>query len=269
MPDAIAMFAGSMPEFYQRYMVPMLFAPHARVLASTLASIQSGAILELAAGTGAATRELRTLLANAVRIVATDLNDSMLDQARLQPGADSIEWRQAPADALPFPSETFNAAVCQFGVMFFPDKPASFREALRVLRPGGMYVFNVWGSLDHNPLAHVADQVSRSMFPSYQPAGHAIPFAYHDRDTIRRDLTSAGFNQPRFEIVPEFGRASSAQLAAAAYIHGGILRHEIDRQGPGALEHATAAVSQTLSARFGNGEVSIPNQAIMVTAVRP
>ena len=217
MADTTGMFAGSMPEFYQRCMVPMNFAPHARVLASKLADMRAGEILEIAAGTGVVARELRALLPEAVRVIATDLNESMLEQARLQPEADRIEWRQAAADALPFADKTFDAAICQFGVMFFPDKPASFREALRVLSPGSQYVFNVWDSLEHNVLGYTANQVMRRLFPSSRSSSHAVPFSYCDREIIRRELVSSGFTEPRFEVVSEFSRSPSARIAATAY----------------------------------------------------
>lgn len=265
MADTTGMFAGSMPEFYQRCMVPMNFAPHARILASKLAHMRAGEILEIAAGTGVVARELKALLPEAVRVIATDL----LEQARLQPEADRIEWRQAGADALPFADKRFSAAICQFGVMFFPDRPASFREALRVLSPGSQYVFNVWDSLEHNVLGYTANQVIGRLFPSFRSSSHAVPFSYCDREIIRRDLASAGFTEPCFEVVSEFSRSPSARMAATAYLHGGVLRHEIEARGLGALERATNALCEALSNRFGTGEVQIPNKAIIVTTSRP
>src|SRR5437016_694402 len=145
MGGAESKFAGSIPEFYDRHLGPFLFEPWAAELARRLdpAGGDAPRVLELAAGTGILTRELRMRLPSAARIVATDLNDGMLDIARSRlADLSGIEYRQADATSLPFEAGSFDAVVCQFGVMFFPDKPAAMAEAFRALRPGGQLLFN-------------------------------------------------------------------------------------------------------------------------------
>jgi ubiquinone/menaquinone biosynthesis C-methylase UbiE len=153
MPPTDAVFAGSIPAFYDRYMGPLLFEPYAADLAGRLRDLRSGRVLETAAGTGIVTRMLVRVLPGAVAIVATDLNQPMLDFAAAQPGAERVEWRQADAVSLPFEKDSFDAVVCQFGVMFFPDKQAAYREARRVLKPAGRFIFSVWDRLSENEMS--------------------------------------------------------------------------------------------------------------------
>src|SRR5262249_8372511 len=141
--DTDKVFAGSIPEFYDTYMVPVFFEPYAADLAARLAGRPLARVLETAAGTGVVTRALATTLPESVSIVATDLNQPMLDYASARGTTRAVEWRQADAMDLPFPNGTFDAVVCQFGVMFLPDKARAYAEARRVLRPGGVFLFNV------------------------------------------------------------------------------------------------------------------------------
>src|SRR4051794_21521195 len=146
MSDMNRSFAGQMPEFYDRFLVPVMFEPFAQDLARRLQGMRSGHVLELAAGTGIVTRALARMLPAAVAITATDLNPAMLDQARSHTGLERVQWQQADALSLPFADQQFDYILCQFGVMFFPNKVAAFREALRVLRPGARFLFSVWGN---------------------------------------------------------------------------------------------------------------------------
>ena len=153
MQSGDTVFAGSIPEIYDRYLGPALFDPYAADLARRVADITSGALLETAAGTGRVTRVLARALPDAVSIVATDLNQAMLDFAVAQPGGDRVSWRQADALALPFEDAGLDAVLCQFGAMFFPDKVAAYREALRVLKPAGRFLFNIWDMIEANTFA--------------------------------------------------------------------------------------------------------------------
>src|SRR3990170_4055027 len=149
-PDTDKVFAGSIPKLYETYLVPLIFDPYATDLVNRLASRTLSRVLEIAAGTGVVTRALASVLPERVSIVATDLNQAMLDQASVVGTRRPVEWRQADAMQLPFADGTFDAVVCQFGVMFFPEKPQAFSEARRVLRPGGVFVFTVWGRIAAN-----------------------------------------------------------------------------------------------------------------------
>src|SRR4029077_6587426 len=138
------------------------FQPHASAFKRSLPPLTRGAVLELACGTGILTRTLRNAYPTSVKIVATDLNQAMIDCAREGfAGDDSVTWSVADATSLPYPSGAFDAIVCQFGFMFFPDKPASFRECLRLLSPGGTLIFNVWDALERNEIVRIAFEVAQ------------------------------------------------------------------------------------------------------------
>lgn len=189
-------FAGSIPENYDRHMVPLIFEPYAADLARRAASLSPGAVLETAAGTGVVTRALASKLSPGASYVVTDLNQPMLDYAASRQGPDSrIRWRQADALALPFEDAAFDLVCCQFGAMFFPDRPAAYREAKRVLKPGGRFLFSVWDRIEENIFADDVTNALARIFPSDPPRFLArTPHGYHDKDLIRRDLADAGFS---------------------------------------------------------------------------
>ena len=149
-PDTDKAFAGSIPRIYDTHLVPLIFEPYAADLVARLALRPLARVLEIAAGTGVVTRQLASVLAPHVAVVATDLNQAMLDEAAARGTSRPVEWRQADAMQLPFPDGSFDAVVCQFGVMFFPDKPKALSEARRVLKPGGVFLFNVWDRIEEN-----------------------------------------------------------------------------------------------------------------------
>src|SRR5437763_2941191 len=162
-------FAGSIPQIYEQYLVPLIFEPYAADLARRLASRKVTGILEIAAGTGVVTRALAAALPANVAIIATDLNQAMLDQAAKVAISRPVEWRQADAMQLPFDDAAFDAVVCQFGAMFFPDKRKAYGEARRVLAPGGLFIFNVWDRIEENHFADAVTTAMASLFPTDPP----------------------------------------------------------------------------------------------------
>ena len=263
-------FTGSIPAFYETYMVPMIFAPYADDLASRVAQRSPARVLEVAAGTGVVTRALATTLPESATIVATDLSQTMLDHAATLGAARPIEWRQADAQQLPFADRTFDAVICQFGAMFFPDKARAFAEARRVLRPGGVFLFSVWDRIEDNEFEDTVTTALASVFPDDPPRFLArTPHGYHDKETITRNLASGGFETPP-EIVTlvKRSRANSPRIPAVAYCEGTILRTEIEARDPARLEEATDAVEHAIAQRFGAGLVDGKLQAHIITVER-
>jgi ubiquinone/menaquinone biosynthesis C-methylase UbiE len=169
-----ALFAGSIPELYDNLLVPLIFEPYAQDLARRVAALQPARVLETAAGTGVVTRALAQALPGSCEIVATDLNSPMLDRAAAVGTARPVQWRQADAMQLPFDDASFDVVVCQFGVMFFPDRASAYAQARRVLRLGGVFVFNAWDRIEENEFA---DVVTRSLAVPGRPAALSRPHA--------------------------------------------------------------------------------------------
>jgi SAM-dependent methyltransferase len=266
MSDMNRSFAGQMPEFYDRFLVPVMFAPFAQDLAQRLHGMLSGHLLELAAGTGIVTRALARTLSAAVAITATDLNPAMLTQAKSHAGLERIQWQEADALSLPFADQQFDYIVCQFGVMFFPDKVAAFREALRVLRPDGRFLFSVWGSREGSVWDVVVTVVGQ--FLSRDPASLISP-PYNDVATVQADLAAPGFASITTEDVIQSTRSRSPREAAISQCHGGLVRAAIDAQMPDRLDEITEAAAAAIAARFGSGSIESPLHAILFTAARP
>ena len=267
MPTNDSIFAGSIPELYDRHLGPVIFEPYATDLVRRLPKLGDGAILEIAAGTGIVTQKLAAELPMAVRIVATDLNQPMLDHAASKSGMARVTFRQADALALPFAAAEFDVVVCQFGVMFFPDRVAAYREALRVLKPGGQFILNVWDALSLNPLAEVASNAVAAQFPQNPPQFLArVPHAYHDDAVIRSDLAAAGFTNIAIDTVALTCRAASHGEPAIGFCQGSPMRNEIEARDPNGLPAATDAAADALAARFGTGAIEAPMQAKVVTA---
>lgn len=263
-------FGDSVARLYESHLVPMLFEPYAEDLARRVASVAPAELLELAAGTGAVTRRLAATLPEGVPIVATDLNPPMLDQGIALGTSRPVEWRQADAMELPFEDGSFDAVVCQFGVMFFPDKPKAFAEAKRVLRPGGTLLFSVWDRIEENPLPGTVLEALAELFPVDSPRFMArTPHGYHDLEVLRRDLAGGGFGAPpRIDKVTLTSRAESPRIAAVAFCQGTPVRNEIETLDPTKLEEATGHVERVLARRYGSGAIETPMQAFVVVVER-
>jgi SAM-dependent methyltransferase len=266
-PDADTAFSGSIPELYETYLVPLIFEPYAADLANRLASRSLTRVLEIAAGTGVVTRTLASVLPERVSIVATDLNQSMLDHASALGTKRPVEWRQADGTQLPFPDGSFDAVVCQFGVMFFPEKVKAFSEARRVLRSGGVFMFNVWDRIKENEFAETVTTALESVFPGDPPRFLArTPHSYYDRPTIERDLAHAGFiASSQITTIAARSRAECSRVPAIAYCQGTPLRNEIEARGPSRLGEATDIAAEAIAQRFGRAAVDGKIQAHVVS----
>lgn len=245
MTSTDAVFAGSIPALYDRYLGPLLFEPYAKDIAARAAALGPRRILETAAGTGIVTRALARAIPGA-EIVATDLNQAMLDVAAGRVRSPNVEFRQADAQALPFPDAGFDLVVSQFGVMFFPDRVAAYREVVRVLRPGGRFLFSAWDRIEMNPVTAAVGAAVAARFPEHAETFYRrIPFGYHDKALIEADLRAAGFIDLVAQTVALASRVV-ARDAAIGLTQGTPLRAEIEAHGVD-LDAATEAAAAALA----------------------
>ncbi|HQT79764.1 MAG TPA: class I SAM-dependent methyltransferase [Rhodopila sp.] len=262
-------FRGSIPALYDRYLGPMIFAPYAHDLAARLADLQHGRVLETAAGTGVVTRTLAAALPQDVEIVATDLNQPMLDHAASQLPSGRVSWRQADAHMLPFPDSMFDVVVCQFGAMFFSDKPRAFAEAARVLKPGGRFLLSVWDRIEENEFADVVVKAVAALYPHDPPMFLArTPHGHSDTGPLEAQLRNAGFGTTSVENLTRESTALDALSVAIGYCQGTPMRNEIEAQGAEALAAATQVATEAIAARYGSGPVTGRIRAYVITATR-
>ena len=263
-------FAGAIPQLYEQHLVPLIFAPFADDLAARVALRRPSDVLEVAAGTGVVTRQLARLLSPSTVIVATDLNQSMLEKAVAIGTTRPVQWQQADALHLPFPDGAFDVVVCQFGAMFFPDKAKAYAEARRVLRYGGMFIFNVWDRIEENEFADTITSTLAQVFPHDPPRFLArTPHGYHDPAVIKGDLVQGGFTAPpAWTTLAERSRAASPDIPAIAYCQGTPLRNEIEDRAPGRMGEIVGLAADALARRFCGGIIDGKIQAHIVAADR-
>lgn len=269
MPSQDSVFAGSIPEIYDRCLGPLLFEPYAEDLAQRALKLGPTRILETASGTGIVTAALVRALPDS-EIVATDLNQAMLDVASRRLADARVHLHTADAQSLPFSDGEFDVVVCQFGVMFFPDRVGAYREARRVLRPGGHFLFNAWGSFDSNPIPSVIEEAVACQFPADPPRFLSrTPYGYHDLARIGDELNAAGFVDVMIESVTLPSRTASAREAAVGFAHGSPLRFEIESRDPARLEEAAEKATKALEAKYGQRSIEARMSANVVLARAP
>jgi ubiquinone/menaquinone biosynthesis C-methylase UbiE len=268
MTNTDTLFAGSIPEFYNRWMVPLIFAEYAEDLAARVSALAPRDLLETAAGTGVVTRAVIGGLPSDARYQVSDLNQPMLDYAAAQQAPDPrISWQVADALALPYDAASFDVVICQFGAMFFPDRTKGYAEARRVLKPGGRFIFSVWDRIENNHFAETVEDTVVRMFPDDPPRFMSRkPHGYFDEDQILRDVKAAGFDKISLESPERRSRAASAEVAAIALCQGTPLRNEIEARGPEMLARATEAARLALEQAYGSGPIEGKIRAHLVTA---
>ncbi|HZV79179.1 MAG TPA: methyltransferase domain-containing protein [Candidatus Binatus sp.] len=265
MGDIYSAFTGSIPDNYDRFLVPLIFEPYAADIVARLRRKPQMRVLELACGTGIVTRKLAQALGPDDRLTASDLNQAMIDIAREKLHRDErISWQAIDATELPFDDGRFDAIVCQFGCMFFPDRARALREAHRVLSPGGQLVFNVWDRITLCPVFAAADHEIRASFPEDPPHFYDIPFGLADREPIEELVRSAGFDDVTLQTVRLSGASLPARDIAAGIVRGGPWITEIEQRG-GDGNAVVERVAAKLEALFGE-ESESPMSAIVYEA---
>ena len=262
-------FTGSVPPIYDRHLGPVIFAPYADDLAARLRPRANARVLEVACGTGIVTSRLLARLGSAGRLVATDLNQGMLDHSRTRLPADPrLELRIADAQQLPFADASFDHYVCEFGIMFFPDKVGALREAARVLAPGGEVLINTWGPMEQNSFARIGHATIAGFFAKDPPTFYQTPFGWNDQDAIRAACKAAGFASVQIDVVDKATTAVSAADFALGIVRGNPIAAAISERLGDVHERVIAAVASDLAREGGDTPWRGQLRALVVRAVK-
>jgi len=253
-------FTGTVPANYDRYLGPLVFIPYAKDIAERIpGNVES--ILEIACGTGLVAEQIAKKISHVAKITATDLNPDMLAVAKSLVKDPKIKWEVADMLQLPFADNSFDAVVCQFGLMFAPDKPKAFSEAHRVLKKGGVFIFNTWDKIQEVGAFDIGNQVIRDFFRDNPPAFYKIPFSMHDPNELESLLKGAGFSSRKVELVKLEGSVKSALDAAKGITEGSPILKEILERNADAVVAIENKMVEKLEEKYGRGRLTHQIQA--------
>jgi ubiquinone/menaquinone biosynthesis C-methylase UbiE len=256
---------GSAPERYEQFLAPIM-APFVTALLDA-ADLRPGAdVLDVACGTGFATRAAADRVGPTGRVAGADLNPGMLQVAARQ--APAIEWHEAGADRLPFADAAFDAVVCQQGLQFFPDMDGALSEAARVTRPGGRIAVTVWAPLERSPymaaqLHGIQEVIGQEASASFTGAFRCSP------ERVTAALAAAGFRDVEDREVVADVRLPQAAGFVPGHLTAIPWGVAVAEARPDGLRQAARTILELL-APFTNpdGSVTAPFASLLVTATR-
>jgi len=262
-------FTGRDAEYYDRYLGPIIFEPYGQYLASKIDSTNVKSVLELACGTGRVTRHIRKALPATVKLIASDISNDMLTIAQQELDHDGIEFRVEDIQSLSFPDNSFDLIICQFGMMFLPDKKKGFEEIYRVLKPGGMFMFFTWDDTLNMPLFKLMiNETIAPVFEDEDVTRFFVPFSMHDTGLLEQFLTDAGFSKAKAEKVELMSGAPSAEYVANAFLRKHMLGKEVAAKDPSLLEPLAQKMESRIAAQFGTSDLSFKLSAFLTTGVK-
>jgi SAM-dependent methyltransferase len=247
-------YKEAIPGKYERYLGPYLYEPYAIYTKSRIKGSPK-IVLEMAAGTGRVTRHIAEKIGNEARLIATDINPNMLNIARKQVDAPNIEFLVADSQDLPFPDNSFDCVICQFGFMFLPDKQKGFNEAWRVLKPGGQFIFVTWDKPENNITLNISQQTVIHYLKDPPPPFYARPYAMHNPVELKNHLTVAGFPNSTIEKVTLFGECPTAMDAAIGFVEGNSIILEILKDGMELLDTIKAEIVKKINSQVSMAPV--------------
>ena len=243
-------YKDAIPSKYERYLGPYLYEPYA-IYTKGLIKGSPQFVLELAAGTGRATKHIAEKIGIEGKLIATDINPGMLNLAMKQINSNNVEFLEADTQNLPFPDNSFDCVICQFGFMFLPDRQKGFNEALRVLKPGGQFISVTWDKAENNETLHISQQTVKSHLKNDPPSFYARPYSMHNPDELLNHLTTAGFSNTKIEKVTLIGGCPKAMDAAIGFVEGNSIIHEILKDGNELLQIIKDEIVKKIHSKIG------------------
>jgi ubiquinone/menaquinone biosynthesis C-methylase UbiE len=259
-------FPGDTAAYYDQFFGPLFFEPYALEVAKRIDPSRVSIVLEIAAGTGRVTRHIREHIPTSAKLIASDINEDMLDEAKKKLSHLDIEWQKIDAQQLPFSDNSIDMIVCCFGYMFVPDKSKAFAEAYRVLRPGGMFLFTTWDRLEQNAASYISKTIAKEYLEEPLPESYNLATSMSDETVIGQLLEDAGFSKKTIEKVKQFSVSASAKEAAHGLVEGGLFYKEVKRRNPAWIDEIKTKVEKELAEKFGAAPMIAPISAVISQA---
>jgi ubiquinone/menaquinone biosynthesis C-methylase UbiE len=259
--------AGAGPETYEKFQVPAIFEPLARLLLDRVALEVGAHVLDVACGTGVVARNVAAIVGERGKVIGVDFNQSMLDVAAttVPPGISNIEWRQADASDLPIADATMDVAICQQGLQFFPDKLSALREMHRALKPGGSAWLAVWQSPEHSPVNHAQNEVlGRYLGPEAAKVSRA-PFSLGDRDELHSLMRAANFQGIEIQEAVITRDMAPPHISIPAQLTSTPLGPKIAALDEDKRSAIVAEMSDALASYFTDEGISVPQGTHIVS----
>ena len=251
---------------YDHFLGPLFFEPYAIEVAKRIDPSQVSIALEIAAGTGRVTRHIRERIATSAKLIASDISEEMLAEAKKKLAHLDIDWQHIDAKQLPFSDNSIDLVICCFGYMFVPDKPKAFAEAYRVLKPGGMLLFTTWDKLEHNAASYTSRSLAEKYLKGPLDESYDVAVSMHDEDVIKPLLEEAGFSKIFIEKVEQFSVCETAKEAATGLVDGGFVFKEIRQRNPEWIDEIKIDLEKELSEKFGAAPMIAPMSAVIIQA---
>jgi ubiquinone/menaquinone biosynthesis C-methylase UbiE len=258
--------AGDAAARYDQFFGPLFFEPYALEVAKRIDPSPVSIVLEIAAGTGRVTRHIRERIPASAKLIASDISDDMLSVAKKKLSHLDIEWQHIDAQQLPFSDNSIDLVVCCFGYMFVPDKPKAFAEAYRVLRPGGVFLFTTWDTLEQNAASFISRTIAKEYLEKPLPESYSLATSMSDEAAIRSLLQDAGFSTISIEKVEQLSVSSTAKAAADGLVEGGLFYKEIKKRNPAWIDEIKLKVEKELAEKFGVAPMMAPISAVVSQA---
>ena len=252
--------------FYDHFLGPMFFEPYAIEVANRIDPLPVSLALEIAAGTGRVTRHIRKRIAASAKLIASDISEDMLAEAKKKLGHLDIDWQNIDAQQLPFRDNSIDLVVCCFGYMFVPDRPKAFAEAYRVLRPGGKLLFTTWDKLEHNAVSHTSRLLAEEYLKGPLPESYNLSVSMSDEEVIRPLVEDAGFSKIFIEKVKQFSVCPTAKEAATGLVEGGFVFKEIRQHHSEWINEIKMRLENELTEKFGAAPMIAPISAVISEA---